>query len=163
MTKINLRIISKPHPHLQTMTKTPAKFQKDRHKIVGGVAHTRYPLSTPFDSKDRHKAVGEVAHTRSPLSIHFDSIRAWKITKFKKCGKSDKNYSEDYIQTTCTSSDHDKKHLQSFKNIGIKVGGVAHTWYLLLEGVGGTEPWKAEYYVPSLFFENAGDNIKNYI
>ena len=37
-------IISKPHAHLQTVTRTPAKFQKDRHKTVGGVAHTRYLL-----------------------------------------------------------------------------------------------------------------------
>ena len=26
------------------MTKTPVKFQKNRHKIVRGVAHTRYLL-----------------------------------------------------------------------------------------------------------------------
>ena len=44
LTKIKLRIISKPHAYLQTMTKTPIKFQKDRHKTVGGVAHTRYLL-----------------------------------------------------------------------------------------------------------------------
>ena len=40
--KINLRVTSKPHSHLQTMTKTSVKFQKDQHKAVGGVAHTRY-------------------------------------------------------------------------------------------------------------------------
>ena len=62
--KIDLRIISKPHAHLQTMTKKPVKFQKDWHKSVRGVGHT-------------------------------------------KCEKSDKNWSEDYIQTTCKSSDHD--------------------------------------------------------
>ena len=44
VTKINLRIISKPHAHLQTMTKAPVKFQKDRHKTVWGVTHTRYLL-----------------------------------------------------------------------------------------------------------------------
>ena len=40
---VNLRIISKPHKYLQTMIKTPVKFQKNRHKNVGpgGVAHTR--------------------------------------------------------------------------------------------------------------------------
>ena len=48
--KINLRIISKPHAHLQTMTKTPVKFQKDWHKTAGGVAHTRYPIYIYFDS-----------------------------------------------------------------------------------------------------------------
>ena len=34
VTKINARITSKPHAHLQTMGKTCAKFQKDRYKIV---------------------------------------------------------------------------------------------------------------------------------
>ena len=50
--KNNLRIISKPHAYLQTMYKTPVKFQKNRYKTVGGVAHTRYPLSFHFDSKN---------------------------------------------------------------------------------------------------------------
>ena len=40
----NLRIVSKPLAHHQTMTKTPVKFRKDPHKTVGGVVHTRYPL-----------------------------------------------------------------------------------------------------------------------
>ena len=34
VTKINLKIISKPHALLQTREKTYAKFQKDRFKIV---------------------------------------------------------------------------------------------------------------------------------
>ena len=42
------------------MTKTPVKLKRNWHKTVGGVAHTRYPLS-----------------------IHFDSIRGSKMTKFK--------------------------------------------------------------------------------
>ena len=36
VTKINLRITAKRHAHLQTLTKTSAKFQKDLTKIVGG-------------------------------------------------------------------------------------------------------------------------------
>ena len=47
--KNNLRIISKPHAYLQTMTKTPVKFRKNRYKTVGGVAPTRYPQSIHFD------------------------------------------------------------------------------------------------------------------
>ena len=39
MTKINLRIISKPHAYLQTMVKTSVKFQKNQNKTVVGVAH----------------------------------------------------------------------------------------------------------------------------
>ena len=41
VTKINLRVISKCHAHLQSLTKTPVKFQKDCDKIVGGVALTK--------------------------------------------------------------------------------------------------------------------------
>ena len=37
------------------------------------------------------------------------------------------------------------------------VGGVPYTRYLLLEG-GRTGGWNAKYYVPSIFFEKAGDN-----
>ena len=53
--KNNLRIISKPHAYLQTMSKTPVKFQKNQYKTVGGDAHTRYPLSIHFDSKNVRK------------------------------------------------------------------------------------------------------------
>ena len=44
VTKINLRVISICHAHLQSLTKTPVKFQKDLDKIVGGVALTKYLL-----------------------------------------------------------------------------------------------------------------------
>ena len=43
------------HAYLQIMTKTSVKFQKNRHKTVGGVAHTRYPVSINFDSKNARK------------------------------------------------------------------------------------------------------------
>ena len=49
--KNNLGIISNPHAYLQTMFKSLVKFQRNRHKTVGGVAHARYPLSIHFDSK----------------------------------------------------------------------------------------------------------------
>ena len=39
---INLRIISKSHAHIQTMTETSVQFQGDRHKTVGGDTNTRY-------------------------------------------------------------------------------------------------------------------------
>ena len=53
--KNNLRIISKPHAYVQTMSKIPVKFQKNRYKTVGGDAHTRYPLSIHIDSKNARK------------------------------------------------------------------------------------------------------------
>ena len=74
--KNNLRIISKPHAYLQTMTKTPVKFQRNRHKTVGRVAH-KVP-TTLGGQKDRHKTVEGVAHTMYTLSIHFDSKNAKK-------------------------------------------------------------------------------------
>ena len=36
--------MSKPHVYFQTIFKTPAKFQKDLSKTVGGVALYKYPL-----------------------------------------------------------------------------------------------------------------------
>ena len=64
---MDLRIISKPHVYLQTMTKVPVKFEKDWHKTAGGVVHTRYPLS-----------------------VHFNSIQDWKMIKFKMQKKKKK-------------------------------------------------------------------------
>ena len=49
--KNNVRIISKPHAYLQAMIKSLVKFQRNRRKTVGGVAHTRYPLSIHLGSK----------------------------------------------------------------------------------------------------------------
>ena len=48
VTKINLRIISKPHAYLQSMVTTSVKYQENWNKTVGGVAHTRHPLSIHF-------------------------------------------------------------------------------------------------------------------
>ena len=40
------RILKKTHAHLQTILKTPVKFQKDRTKTAGGVKGTKYLLKT---------------------------------------------------------------------------------------------------------------------
>ena len=54
MTKINLRITAIPHAHLQTLAKTPAKFQNESAKIAGGIALTR--LDTIRDGQtDAHR------------------------------------------------------------------------------------------------------------
>ena len=44
MIKNNFRILKKQYAYLQTILKTPVKFQKDSPKTVGGVADTRYLL-----------------------------------------------------------------------------------------------------------------------
>ena len=53
--KINLSSISKPHAYLQSLVKTSVKFQKNRSKTVGAVAHTRYPLSIRFHCQNARK------------------------------------------------------------------------------------------------------------
>ena len=46
MIKNYFRILKKTHAHLQTILKTPVKFQKDRTETVGGVKGTKYLLKT---------------------------------------------------------------------------------------------------------------------
>ena len=53
VSKIDLRIISKPHANLQGMVKTSVKVQTN--KTVGGVAHTRYILLYGDGRKDIRK------------------------------------------------------------------------------------------------------------
>ena len=52
VTKIYLKMISKPHAHLQTLEKTCPKLQRHRYKIVWGVAITRYTLSIYLRSEN---------------------------------------------------------------------------------------------------------------
>ena len=79
--KNNLRIISKPHAYLQTMYKTPVKFQKNRYKTVGGVAHTRYPLSIHFDILRGTRNLSFVL--RRPLLRTFETI--WILVMTLEC------------------------------------------------------------------------------
>ena len=46
MIKNYFRILKKTHANLQTILKTPVKFQKDRTKTVGGFKGTKYLLKT---------------------------------------------------------------------------------------------------------------------
>ena len=55
--KINLSTISKPHAYLQSLVKISVKFQKNRNETVGGVAHTRYPLSIHFHCQNARKMI----------------------------------------------------------------------------------------------------------
>ena len=47
-----MRIISKRYEHLQNMTLTPVKCQRNRHKTVWKVANTRYLVSIHFACKN---------------------------------------------------------------------------------------------------------------
>ena len=73
-----MRKISKPHAYLQTMTKPPVKFQKNRYTTVGGVAPTRYLLLYGDGRTDGRKD-GE-AKTKS---LHFSSKRRETINLLK--------------------------------------------------------------------------------
>ena len=55
-----MRIVIKAHAYPQIMIKTPAKFQKDQPKTVGGVVLTRF----------------------LPL-LYFHSVEAQKMSKLK--------------------------------------------------------------------------------
>ena len=94
MTKINSRIISKPHAHLQTMEKT-CKVSKRWCKIELRSQGT-HCLYTCLESEIRKRQ---------------------KVHKVEK----EKKQTNNYIQTTCTSSYHEKKRLQSFKKIDTKL------------------------------------------
>ena len=99
MLKKVIRIISKPHAHLQTMTKTPVKFQKDRHETVGGVPRMfKVPTvrggggaeARNHRTMERRilcplaflrKGKGQ-QHSYTNFIIHFKTYR--KLTNFKK-------------------------------------------------------------------------------
>ena len=70
VTKINLRIIFKPHAYLQSMVTTSVKFQENRNKTVGGVAHTRYPLSRIKKGNNSHRMAP------SPLNLPGKKYRS---------------------------------------------------------------------------------------
>ena len=79
--KNNLTITSKPHAHPHTMKKTHAKFHNNRYKTVRGVVLTRGTNCLYIKGEKRRSS---------------------------QCGKSEKKCSNNYIQTTCTSSYHEE-------------------------------------------------------
>ena len=73
--KFNLRIIAKPHAHLQSMIKISVKFQKNWNK-TGGVAHRRYPPSIHFYCQNvRKKYYVQIAKRK------VSNINLWIISK----------------------------------------------------------------------------------
>ena len=53
MIKNNFRILKKQYAYLQTILKTPVKFQKDWPKTVGGVADTRMVVGAEGRTDER--------------------------------------------------------------------------------------------------------------
>ena len=103
--KNSLRIISKPHAYFQTMFKSLVKFQRNWHKTVGGVAHTRYPLYIYFDGKTLHNELAPILQLIFQRSLDTGKLpHIWKEANvspiFKKGEKSDpSNYRP--ISLTC--------------------------------------------------------------
>ena len=50
----------KPHVHLQTMTKTHAKFQKDQNKTVREVALIKYTVIASTDGRTIFNSIGTI-------------------------------------------------------------------------------------------------------
>ena len=77
MIKNYFRILKKPHAYLQTILKTPVKFQKDRTETVGGVKGTKYPLKTRNHAPRTTRYAPRATHHGKPktVSLHFSSKR----------------------------------------------------------------------------------------
>ena len=73
--------MSNTHAYPHTMRKTHAKFQNNWYKTVRGVALTRDTLCL------------------------YNQGEKWLSSQ---CQKSDKNWSNNYVQSTCTSSYHEE-------------------------------------------------------
>ena len=73
--------MSNPHAHPYTMRKTHAKFENNWYKTVRGVALTRDTLCL------------------------YNQGEKWLSSQ---CRKSDKNWPNNYVQSTCTSSYHEE-------------------------------------------------------
>ena len=58
MIKNNFRILKKQYAYLQTILKTPVKFQKDWPKTVGGVADTRMVVGADGRTDARSNILG---------------------------------------------------------------------------------------------------------
>ena len=94
MIEINYTFNS--HAHLQTLTKTPAKFQEYPAKIVGEIAFTRYPMTICFG---RSRAKILLCSNCEKIINFYLMIKAKRLTHFKTL----------------------PKHLQSFQEIWFKL------------------------------------------
>ena len=90
MTKTDPTIMCNLHAHPHTMKKTHAKFQNNWYKTVRGVALT--------------------------TSTHCLYIQGEKWLS-SQCRKSDKNWSNNYVQSTCTSSYYEENTCKVWKQL----------------------------------------------
>ena len=81
------RILKKPHAHLQTILKTPVKFQKDRTKTVGGVKGTKYllksrnhaPRAMHHAPRTMHHAPRKTKNSVPPLFFEKAGDKKWSL------------------------------------------------------------------------------------
>ena len=75
MIKNYFRILKKPHAHLQTILKTPVKFQKDLTKTVGGVKGKKYLLKiqnhAPRTTENQKQCPSAFSSKRRGTKIDF--------------------------------------------------------------------------------------------
>ena len=85
MIKNYFRILKKPHAYLQTILKTPVKFQKDRTETVGGEGDNvptknSEPRTTRHAPRTTHHAPRTTPHGKpKTVSLHFSSKRRGTI------------------------------------------------------------------------------------
>ena len=70
-------IPSKAHAYLQSLVKTSLKFKTNRNETVGGVAHTRYPLSIHVHCQNARKMTKPHAYLQRMVktSVKFQKNR----------------------------------------------------------------------------------------
>ena len=112
--KNNLTITAKSHAHPHTIKKTHAKFHNNWYKTVRGVVLTR------------------------GTNCLYIMGEKWLSSQ---CRKSDKKWSYNYIQTTCTSSYHEenickvsKQSVQNCKRSWLSRGTIAYILRVKIEG-----------------------------
>ena len=98
VTKINSKIISKPHAHLQTIEKTCAKFQKDWYKIVCRVSTHCLHTYTESEVRKWHK-VEKVTNINASI---ISKPHAHLQTMEKTCAK----FQKDWYKIVCRVSTH---------------------------------------------------------
>ena len=91
---------------------SPENFTQRLAQTRENVAmETRQIRKYSIPNYDENKTVREAALTRGTHSLYTEGEK-WLSSQ---CGKSDKKYSNNYTQTTCTSSYHEE-NTQKFQN-----------------------------------------------
>ena len=126
-TKINSRIISKPHAHLQTMEKTYAKFQKDRYKIYEELrspgTHCQY---TFIESKVRKWQSSQSGKRTNINAGIISKVHAHLQTTEKTCARFQKDWYKLYEELRSQGTHYLYSRKSDNKNLTIIYKPHAH-------------------------------------